>query len=97
MRDFKTLFMALLLVVAGAWLLAALTGCDGERLNGWPASAEFSTLTNGAARWSVHESGMDGLRVLVDHETGVEYAVMGGAVYPLVDSDGAPLRVREAG
>ena len=91
----------LLMVVAGVLaciivLSFALTG-DSEQLNGWPASAEFERLTSGAARWSAHDTGITGLTVVVDHQTGVEYAVYRGDFTPLVDADGSPLRVLEAG
>ena len=97
MRDFKTLFMALLLIVAGAWLLM-LAGCSGEQLNGWPATAEFERLVNGSARFSKHDTGVAGLYIVVDHETGIEYAAYRNKAFtPLLDEEGRPLRVREAG
>lgn len=63
----------------------------------WPDSAEFSQLLTGQARFSTHESGLEGLLVLVDHRTGVQYLVTATGACPLLDVDGSPLRVLEAG
>ena len=94
--------LALLAVVAVA---GALAGCThgGETAvlpegNGWPESAEFSELMTGQTRFSVHDTNLDGWRVLVDHQTGVQYIVGNDVrtVCPLLDVDGSPLRVLEA-
>ena len=65
----------------------------------WPDSAEFSTLESGQDRFSVHCTNLGKWRVLVDHETGVQYIVSNtvNAVCPLLDADGSPLLVLEAG
>lgn len=65
----------------------------------WPDSAEFSTLESGQGRFSVHCTNLGKWRVLVDHETGVQYIVSNtvNAVCPLLDADGSPLLVAEAG
>lgn len=62
----------------------------------WPESAEFSQLMTGQERFSEHATNVDGLTVVVDHETGVQYLADGDGVTALLDADGTPLRVREA-
>lgn len=65
----------------------------------WPESTEFSELETGQDRFSAHGTNLDGWSVLVDHETGVQY-IVGDTVHtvcPLLDVDGTPLLVLEAG
>lgn len=62
----------------------------------WPDSAEFSELMTGQTRFSVHDTNLDGWRVLVDHQTGVQYLADGNGMTALLDVDGSPLRVMEA-
>lgn len=96
----RRVFLALLAVVAVA---GALAGCARRvkidvlpEWNGWPESAEFSELMTGQTRFSSHESGLEGVLVLVDHQTGVQYLVTATGLCPLLDVDGSPLRVMEA-
>ena len=83
--------------------LVSLCGCTaGEASSTWPESMEFSELETGADRFSVHETNLDYWRVIVDHETGAQYLAYasyryGAAVCPLLDADGTPLLVLEAG
>ena len=66
--------------------------------SGWPEGAEFSTLESGQARFSSHSCGDDlGGVVVVDHLTGVQYLMSGTGMCPLLDADGSPLLVAEAG
>ena len=103
MRRFaKTIVVASLLGAAFGLLLLALTGCStatrvNQVLNGWPESVEFSQLGGGQTRFSSHGSGIDGMAVVVDHRTGVQYLVTASGVCPLLDTDGRPLLVAEAG
>ena len=62
----------------------------------WPESAEFSQLMTGQERFSEHATNVDGLVVVVDHETGVQYLADGHGMTALLDADGTPLRVKEA-
>lgn len=62
----------------------------------WPESAEFSQLMTGQERFSEHATNVDGLVIVVDHETGAQYLCDGDGMTALLDVDGAPLRVREA-
>ncbi len=88
-----------------AWAVAmalALAGCEKTirvvpDANGWPESAEFSTLDTGQARFSSHSCGDRGGAVVVDHLTGVQYLMSATGICPLIDADGKPLRVAEAG
>ena len=88
-------------LVAWAVVMAlALAGCSaGEQGSTWPESAEFSELETGQGRFSTHDTNLDGWSVLVDRETGVQYVVGNTAhtVCPLLDADGSPLLVLEAG
>ena len=91
------------LVVWAVVMALALAGCsDGAAESTWPESAEFSTLDTGQDRFSAHETGLWGWQVIVDHQTGVQYLACmeyryGAAVCPLLDVDGTPLLVLEAG
>ena len=88
---------------ACAIALVSLCGCSAvEPESTWPESAEFSTVETGAERFSWHDTGRFGWQVVVDHETGVQYLACmeyryGAAVCPLLDADGSPLLVSEAG
>ena len=106
MRRFaRTMAVAFLLGVVAGLLLLALTGCsvaDAGDANGWPESAEFEQIATGADRWSVHDTGeyttiTGRMHVVVDHRTGVQYLVTTSGVCPLLDADGTPLLVLEAG
>ena len=96
----------LMLLVMAAMAVAAcalLGACRSEYsisdpdANGWPESAEFSHLMTGQTRFSCHDSELKNVFVIVDHQTGVEYLVTMTGACPLLDADGAPLRVLEAG
>lgn len=85
-----------------AWAVAmalALAGCsEGAAGSTWPESMEFSELETGQGRWSTHLTGAHGLRVIVDHSTGAQYlCAEGEGLCPLLDVDGSPLLVAEAG
>ena len=82
-----------IIAVSGCVTTKELTPID----NGWPASAEFSQLMTGQARFSSHDGGVRNVLVLVDHQTGVQYLVTATGTCPLLDVDGSPLRVMEAG
>ena len=95
--------MTAVAIAAAAIALASLWGCSsgGAEAAAWPESAEFSTLESGQDRWSWHEVGGPGIRawfVVVDHETGAQYLYAAGSgLCPLLDADGSPLLVAEAG
>lgn len=90
--------LACLLVWAVAMALA-LAGCSaGEQGSTWPESAEFSTLESGQGRFSTHDTNLDYWYVIVDHRTGAQYLYrFRYGVTPLLDADGSPLLVAEAG
>ena len=81
--------------------LLGMAGCSTRDASTWPESTEFSELETGQDRWSWHGLDGPGLRewyVVVDHSTGAEYLYAGGAgITPLLDADGTPLLVAEAG
>ena len=90
-------------LVAWAVVMAlALAGCsEAEPGSTWPESTEFSELETGQDRWSLHDTGEPSLYVVVDHRTGVQYLLhddrSSAGLCPLLDADGTPLRVLEAG
>ena len=85
-----------------AWAVVmalALAGCSaGEPGSAWPESMEFSTLETGQERFSAHETNSNYWYVIVDHRTGVQYLYRYKyGLCPLLDADGSPLLVAEAG
>lgn len=90
----------------------ALSGCSrpGPTVETtYPQSTEFSTLESGQGRFGMSETNLDSCFVIVDCSTGVQYLLYGeGQGYgdtswaytglcPLLDADGTPLLVAEAG
>lgn len=102
-KSVERIVTACLVVWAAVMFVALLAGCDdGDASAPWPESAEFSELETGQSRFSKHETGLSGWSVIVDHETGVQYLAYerykrGSAVCPLLEADGTPMRVLEAG
>lgn len=82
-------------ISSATWIICACIGV-GDLHSTWPESAEFSQLMGGQERFSEHATNVDGLTVVVDHETGVQYLADGDGMTALLDADGTPLRVREA-
>ena len=80
-----------------AVLVAVTLMGEPEPRNAWGESAEFAQLATGQERFSEHETNVEGTWVLVDHSTGAQYVVTGEGVCPLLDADGTPLLVAEAG
>lgn len=68
----------------------------GELHNTWGDSIEFRQLMSGGERFSEHETNVDGITVVVDHETGNQYLCTPEGVTGLLDVGGTPLRVKEA-
>ena len=99
LKDFVT---AVLVALAGITIVLLVMGCVchllgvGDLHSTWPESAEFSQLMTGQERFSEHATNVDGLVVVVDHETGIQYLTDGHGMTALLDADGTPLRVREA-
>lgn len=96
-KDAMKLTVAALVVCLA---IAALDGCMPRPViveSTWPESAEFYQIETGADRFSEHETNLEGVVVLVDHVTGVQYAMSAGGLCPLLDVDGTPLLVAEAG
>ena len=99
--------LAFVVVAFAVWalalaLVASMSGCSfkvrvNPELNGWPDSVEFSQLESGQTRFSSHSGGSEGLVVVVDHLTGAQYLMTASGACPLLDADGSPLLVAEAG
>lgn len=90
--------IAMLLSFVALVAVAVMLLCPAGRSlhSTWPESAEFSQLMTGQERFSEHATNVDGLVVVVDHETGVQYLADGHGMTELLDVDGTPLRVLEA-
>ena len=88
--------IALVLALVAAAVLFHRDDLGRDLHSTWPESAEFSQLMTGQERFSEHATNVDGLTVVVDHETGVQYLADGHGMTALLDVDGAPLRVKEA-
>lgn len=99
MRRFaKSVVVAFLLGAAFGLLMLALTGCDAGSGSTWPDSDEFEHIETGADRFSAHDTNLGYWGVVVDHETGVQYLYRYKyGLCPLLDADGTPLLVLEAG
>lgn len=96
------LFSFVCLALWAVTMAIALAGCSTvEQRSTWPESTEFSELETGQDRWSRHDTDAPSLYVVVDHSTGVEYLVYddgySAGLCPLLDVDGTPLLVLEAG
>lgn len=84
------------------WAVAmalALAGCSTEAPEStWPESDEFAHIETEAERFSTHDTNLDSWEVVVDHRTGVQYLCRYKyGITPLLDVDGTPLLVLEAG
>ena len=90
--DIATILALFVLIVA--YVFFAIDSRDLHST--WPESAEFSQLMGGQERFSEHATNVDGLTVMVDHETGIQYLADGHGMTALLDVDGTPLRVKEA-
>ena len=95
-----TLPVSLACLVAWAVAMAlALAGCsEGAAGSTWPESTEFSELETGQGRFSMHETNLAYWEIIVDHRTGAQYLCRYRyGLTPLLDADGTPLLVLEAG
>lgn len=86
-------FVAVLVMIVVMGIASLATR---EPVSTWGESAEFSQLMTGQERFSMHDTNLDGWRVLVDHQTGVQYLVTATGTCPLLGADGTPLLVAEA-
>ena len=91
------LLLTFLIVFCASVATVVFIASRGKSLHStWPESAEFSQLMTGQERFSEHATNVDGITVVVDHETGAQYLCDGDGMTALLDVDGTPLRVREA-
>lgn len=87
--------VATVMVTCAILGIGALLGA-GDLHNTWGDSVEFRQLMSGGERFSEHATNVDGITVVVDHETGNQYLCTPDGVTGLLDVDGTPLRVKEA-
>lgn len=90
------IFTILFVILAGAALWDNRS-TDGELENTWTASTEFYQLKSGQDRFSEHETNIDNTIVIVDHDTGIQYISNENGMTVLLEEDGTPKRVEEAG
>lgn len=97
-RPEKVLVGVIVLCLAALDVIVAVRLSRDDGLHStWGRSAEFSQLMTGQERFSVHSTNVPGAVVYVDHETGAQYLGTEVGVCPLLDADGTPLLVAEAG
>lgn len=82
-----------LLIILGVLIVGTLQEKQNNE-NTWGESAEFTQLESGQDRFSLHNSNIADNPIIVDHYTGIMY--MRG-IGVLVDENGEPLKVLEAG
>ena len=71
---------------------------DSTDESNWPESMEFSQLESGQDRFSIHDTNVSDFKIIVDHQTGIEYLYgHDNGMTPLLGVQGEPLRVFEAG
>lgn len=93
------LFMILGITIILVIVLVVVMGIhDSTDKSTWPESMEFSQLESGQDRFSIHDTNMSDFKIIVDHQTGVEYLYgHDNGMTPLLGVQGEPLRVFEAG
>ena len=101
-RELPSWTLPVSLACIAAWLLVmalALAGCsEVDHGSTWPGSMEFSELETGQGRFSMHETNLAHWKIIVDHRTGAQYLYRYRyGITPLLDADGTPLLVAEAG
>lgn len=107
---FAFLFIFLVLFVLILLNLRPKLNSEVNEVNSWGPTAEFDSFSNlesGQDRWSLHKVDMDvgdsksSYYVLVDHSTGIQYLYTvtdySTSVCPLLNSDGTPQKISEAG
>lgn len=82
-----------LFIIWGVLIIGAFQEKQNNE-NTWGESAEFTQLESGQDRFSLHSSNIADNPIIVDHYTGIMY--MRG-IGILVDENGEPLKVLEAG
>ena len=93
------LFMILGITIILVIVLVVVMGIyDYTDESTWPESMEFSQLESGQDRFSIHDTNVSDFKIIVDHQTGVEYLYgYDNGMTPLLGVHGEPLRVFEAG
>lgn len=90
--------IAIILVVLTVILAFVKHNVQSESNTTWPESVEFSQLESGQDRFSIHDTNVPDFKIIVDHQTGIEYLYgHDNGMAPLLDTHGEPLRVFEAG
>ena len=87
------------MLAAPLLICLALAGCDGPAEVDYADTTEFQAIESGAQRFERHFTNSGSLHVYVDRRTGVCYLSdwVNGGLCPLLDADGTPMLVDEAG
>lgn len=96
-ENFLLIFFSILFVALVSVTIWYNRLTDNELENTWAASAEFYQLESGQDRFSEHATNIGGTYVIVDHDTGIQYLSNENGMTVLLEEDGTPKRVAEAG
>lgn len=101
MKKSTTTFLLMVLgitMILVVVLVVVMDVHDSTDESTWPESMEFSQLESGQDRFSVHDTNVSDFKIIVDHQTGVEYLYgHDNGMTHLLGVQGEPLRVFEAG
>lgn len=101
MKKGATTFLLMVLgitMILVAVLVVVMGLHDSTDESTWPESMEFSQLESGQDRFSIHDTNVSDFKIIVDHQTGIEYLYgHDNGMTPLLGVQGKPLRVFEAG
>lgn len=101
MKKSTTTFLLMVLgitMILVVVLVVVMDVRDSTDESTWPESMEFSKLESGQDRFSVHDTNVSDFKIIVDHQTGIEYLYgHDNGMTPLLGVQGEPLRVFEAG
>ena len=96
-ENFLLIFFSILFVVLVSVTVWYNRSIGNKLENTWAASAEFYQLESGQDRFSEHATNIGGTYVIVDHDTGIQYLSNENGMTVLLEEDGTPKRVTEAG
>lgn len=87
--EYRLMTLGIAVLVALATASCVMGG--GPDTGTWPETAQWSTLESGQDRWSRHETSLDDVWVLVDHETGVAYLETERGLCRMTDANSVPM------
>lgn len=96
-ENYLLIFFGILFVALVSVTVWYNRSTDNELESTWAASAEFYQLESGQDRFSEHATNIGGTYVIVDHDTGIQYLSNENGMTVLLEEDGTPKRITEAG